>query len=269
MSSIDSAADAEKIEQRHKDLYNAAQNYSARKLTFGADKAAAFSSITKIVTRLAGTEEGYGLLMSDVRKGLLWRNFPSLVGPRLDPWPSWSWFSSNGPVYFGAKPSSTPDEKAITKQLSPTFSQCSCDVNELIITQNVDKELRLRSHLIKAMTSKREGSDLTDIRMKEERVGFADFDFEDDARLNLDVFLLSLEESEEEKSKASSLPEHSCALKALVLLQKYDRSFQRVGTVNHLKTKEKKVFKINLKEYLKDLDYTCIKLNNNLKNYNF
>jgi len=192
--------------------------------------------------------------MIDVRKGLLWTKSSSLVGTRLDQWPSCSWFSFNGPVYFGTKSSSPLGEKATTKQLWPTFSQRSCKLNERIITQNVNKELRLRGHLIQATTSKLQDFDLTEIRMKGKRVGFAYFDFEDDARRNLDVFLLSLRESKEEMSKASSVEGDSCALEALILLQKSNGSFQRVGTVS-LKPVEKKkglrwIFKNTLRTWV-------------------
>ncbi|PNP52535.1 hypothetical protein THARTR1_06882 [Trichoderma harzianum] len=83
------------------DYYELAETYSARQLTYGSDKHAAFSGIAQMVRPSIGGQYLAGLWTVDFKHGLLWyAEMASCRHVESHGAPSWSWMVTDAPVLF-------------------------------------------------------------------------------------------------------------------------------------------------------------------------
>jgi len=224
----DVLANSDEIERIYKDYYSIVVKYLRRELTFIGDKAIAFSSIMLAVTRITGTEVWHGVLMSDLRRGLFWSPRGAPSKPRLQQWPTWSWLSWQDDLMFQDGTSSPSNEDDIRQQVSPKISRRKSSSGAVTTTHDIGKELRLHCFLIKAKVSNQYNKFLIHFMGKE--VGDAYFDYKDDFHPSVEIFLLSLGESVDERKGAEHLFWNSWAFHGLMLLPNDDGSFRRIGT---------------------------------------
>jgi hypothetical protein len=234
LNSEHNAIDWNRIEEIYCEYYYIVRRYSVRKLTFIEDKAAAFSSIIRAVTRLTGTEVRHGILMNDIRRGLLWRPGTRESTTRLNLWPSWSWLSWNGKVDFTFTSGSSPQaEERVRHQLLPNIPRRTSELEELITAHNIDKELHIHGFILEATVTML--GPVFQLIIKGKDVGsprFDDFDGHnpgDAFQSGMTVILLSFGESEDEIGGVYQ-DFLSCCFQGLVLLSNDDGSFRRIGT---------------------------------------
>ncbi|KAK4082918.1 uncharacterized protein Triagg1_1808 [Trichoderma aggressivum f. europaeum] len=85
------------------DYYELAETYSARQLTFGSDKHAAFSGIAQMVHPSIGGQYFVGLWTVDFKHGLLWYGeMASCRHVETHGAPSWSWMVTDARVLFSS-----------------------------------------------------------------------------------------------------------------------------------------------------------------------
>lgn len=139
--------------------------------------------------------------------------------------------------------SSPSSEDAIRMQLLPSIPQHISKLGELITSHNADTRFRLYVFLLQAIiTPQKVKKDYSwwdaSVQIKGKNVAEMQFDRENVFRPSMTVFLLSLGQSEEEKEKYRSAKsardiQYCLSKRGLVLLQKNDRSFIRIGTFDH------------------------------------
>lgn len=226
----DNDIDSAKIAQLYKDYYSVVRKYSNRKLTFMHDKAAAFSSIIIAITRITGTSARHGLLMNDIRRGLLWSGYGK---KRLEAWPTWSWLSIDGEVFFPSDCASSPaDEVAMMRLLVDATPSRSAKIEGLLWTDGstIDKQLRLYGLLIQATVEKSKNHVEFLIMVDNTAVGNAEFDDESEFVPSMNVYLLSFGESAGEKRGGRGELDHKkCAFRGLMLLHHDEKTFKRIG----------------------------------------
>lgn len=221
--------DSDKIAQIYKDYYSVVRKYSGRKLTFMCDKAAAFSSIIVAVARITGTSARHGLLLNDIRRGLLW----SGKGKKhAETWPTWSWLSNNGSVSFPSDCVSSPaDEVAMMRLLVQDAPSRSAKIEGLLQKDGStsDKQLRLYGFLIQATIEKSKKYVEVLIMVDGAAVGDVELDDESEYTPGMNVYLLSFGESEGEKRGGDELNHKKCAFRGLMLLRHDEETFKRIG----------------------------------------
>jgi hypothetical protein len=83
------------------DYYELVETYSARQLTYGSDKFAAFSGIAQMMHPTIGGQYFAGIWTADFKHGLLWyAEMGSCRHIESHGAPSWSWMVTNAPVLF-------------------------------------------------------------------------------------------------------------------------------------------------------------------------
>lgn len=228
LSYTDNGTHPGKIEQVYKDYYSVVRKYSARDLTFITDKAAAFSSIVIAMTRITGSLARNGLLLEDLRRGLLW--FGTGEKKRLKQWPSWSWLSHDGIItHFPEAASSLAEEQAMAHVLLGEHSPQTTEIADSY-QPPCDYSLCLHAFLIQATLTQRRMSPRFDVHFENKSVGEASFDDKSDISGSMAVYLLSLGESDSEKYKAKLFSHNSYAFMGLVLLSCNRSLYRRIGT---------------------------------------
>lgn len=86
------------------DYYALVQTYSARQLTFGSDKFAAFSGIAQLMHPAIGAQYIAGIWTRDFKHGLLWyKELGSCRHVESHGAPSWSWMVTDSNVLFSTR----------------------------------------------------------------------------------------------------------------------------------------------------------------------
>jgi hypothetical protein len=222
------------MEQIYQDYYSIIQEYTARELTFMEDKAAACSSILVAITGTTKSSVHHGILMSDIRRGLLWSSGWRRISWRertgvLEQWPTWSWLSYPGRVRFRVRSISSPQEEEDVTRLA-LDDELAQNPSEEQSTSN-DKRLCLKGFLIAATIGKKPGSRQSSkslIFVKDKEVGRAKLDYDKPSTYPVPIqgFLFSLGETRLEKKRRKELRSGSITFQGLVLVRHNETSFK-------------------------------------------
>ena len=222
-----------RMDQMYRDYYIVIERYTARKLTFVEDRAAACSAIIEGITRITQSPVHHGLFMSDVRQGLQWcgKYLPLFdEQERLNQWPTWSWLSYPGPVYFRSKfDSSLSEEGGMTQiHLNDEIFRNS----QTNYSGSVNKRLHLEGFLIPASIHNNTRSWAQyPVFVKGKNVCSANLDYDKPSTRHfpLQSFIFSLGETESEKRRRKELPAGPFAVPGQMLVRHDETSFKRVG----------------------------------------
>lgn len=80
--------------------YYVVVEYTGLQLTKQTDRLAALSGLVAARQLLRGEEIRYGMLMTDLERGLIWQSSISSIGKRLAIAPTWSWASTTAAIAF-------------------------------------------------------------------------------------------------------------------------------------------------------------------------
>jgi len=222
------------IEQTYKNFYRSVAMYAKRRISFVHDKAVGFSSILLAGAFVTKSPARHGLLMDDLRRGLIWMTSdPNRPTKTLSQWPTWSWLSYDGMVAFvHTQNYTTPEQEKALSRLALDNQSFDMDLFQNI--ENHDKRLKLNAFVLTGVEMR--PLDKTsflrsyEIAMfyEEKWVGHAYFDTHHES-YSLPISLLSLGFTESERIGLPVPHIQSSSYQGLLLIPNDGCSYKRVG----------------------------------------